>query len=158
VSHSTQYALRWALLGYLALFNGSLFYTGVPGWSGQYHGFKDFHGRMVAYTVSSGSVEVTAKVSVLEDLRTLPARIFLIRMPLAGIRRLSKPSCWKRWSFAGTCCPTANRLRGPPSRMGRSKQVWTEVVLDRAGKIREMIPPISHIDRLKDGKLGMRFP
>jgi hypothetical protein len=37
-------------------------------------------------------------------------------------------------------------------------EVWTEVVLDRAGKIREMIPPISHIDRLKDGKLGMRFP
>ena len=50
--------------GYLALNNqtGLLFYTGGPGWGGLYHDFKNFHGRMIAYTVAAGYVEVTAKV------------------------------------------------------------------------------------------------
>ena len=69
--------------GYLALMDqtGRLFYTGGLGWSGQYHDYKKFHDRMVAYTVASGYVEVTAKVSVLEDLGFTPSEFFDMSTP-----------------------------------------------------------------------------
>jgi hypothetical protein len=44
---------------------GLLFYGGGLGWGGLYKDYQNFHGRMVAQTVSVGSPEVTAKVTTL---------------------------------------------------------------------------------------------
>jgi hypothetical protein len=137
--------------GHLALMDqtGLLFYTGGPGWDGLYHDFKDFHGRMIARSVASGFIEVTAKVSILEDLGATPADFFnasaaggdaqpieTVVLSEADLRKnliLGKPMEWpavEQGPFQGT--------------------VWTEVVLDRTGNIREMIPPISDNPALAD--------
>lgn len=55
---------------------GLLFYGGDFGWGGLYRDYKNFHGRMVARTVSHGTPEVTAKVTILEDLGNTPADFF----------------------------------------------------------------------------------
>ena len=55
---------------------GLLLYTDGPAFGGSYHDFKDFHGRMIAYTVASGYVQVTARLSVLEDLGNVPEEFF----------------------------------------------------------------------------------
>jgi len=55
---------------------GLINYTGGLGYGGSYHDFADFHGRMIARTVASGYIEVTAKITVLEDLNSVPAGFF----------------------------------------------------------------------------------
>jgi hypothetical protein len=140
--------------GHLALNNqtGLLLHTGGPGWDGQYHDFKNFHGRMIAYTVSSGYVEVTAKVSVLEDLGTTPNGFFDTNAPGGSSQQIEtivlnevelrknllpyKPFEWPAL--------TDGPLEGV---------VWTEVVLDRTGKIREMIPPVSDNAGVKEAAI-----
>jgi hypothetical protein len=146
--------------GYLALLNGNLFYAGGPGFGGLYHDFKDFHGRMVAHTVASGSIEVTAKVNVLEDLGTTPSGFFDVAAPggdtplidtvildEAGLRKnviSSKPFAW------------------PPAKDGPLEGgAGTAVVLDRLGNIREMDKPVSDnpvmVDAAAQGFRAMQF-
>jgi outer membrane lipoprotein-sorting protein len=137
--------------GYLALTDntGLLLYTGGPGFGGLYHDFRDFHGRMIAYTVASGYVEVTAKVSVLEDIGTTPNGFFDASVPggdaqpidtvvldEAELRKNQIPGKPFEWPAL-----TDGPLEGV---------VWTEVVLDRTGKIREMISPIADNPGVKD--------
>jgi hypothetical protein len=55
---------------------GLLFYGNGLGWGGLYEGYRSFHGRTVARTVKAASPEVTAKVTVLEDLRDAPPDFF----------------------------------------------------------------------------------
>jgi hypothetical protein len=137
--------------GYLALIDktGLVSYAGGPGFGGLYHDFKDFHGRMVAYTVASGYIEVTAKVTVLEDLGTTPDGFFDAGAPggdpqpidtvvlsedeLRESLRPGTPFAWPALSD------------GPLEGV-----VWTEVVVDRTGRIREMIPPIADNPGVKD--------
>ena len=137
--------------GHLALMDNSglIFYTGGPGWSGEYKNFEDFHGRMIARTVASGYIEVTAKIDTLEDL-AVPANDFFDADAPGGDsqqietvmldedtlrQRLSsgKPFVWP---------PAAN---GPFEGM-----VGTDIVLDRSGKIREMTPPVSDNPAMRD--------
>jgi hypothetical protein len=137
--------------GYLALNDrtGLLLYAGGPGFSGGYQDFKDFHGRMIAWKVNSGSVEVTATLSVLEDLGTTPNGFFeanasggdseLIETVVLSEDELrmsllsSKPFTW------------------PPVTDGPLEGgAGTEIVLDRTGKIREMEIPIVENPALRD--------
>ena len=133
--------------GDLALLNGQLFYTGGLGFSGQYHDFKDFHGRMVAYTVSSGYVEVTAKVSLLEDLGTVPAELFDATVPGgdAPIETVVLDETALRSNVLQGKQFTWPALQNGPL----EGVVWTEVALDRTGKIRE-ISPIADNPGVKD--------
>ena len=56
---------------------GLLFYCGGAGWGALYENYKDFHNRTVARIVKGGGTpEVTASVTVLEDLPTVPADFF----------------------------------------------------------------------------------
>jgi hypothetical protein len=136
--------------GHLALMDASglLFYTGGPGWNGEYHNFADFHGRLIAKTIASGSVEVTAKVVTLEDLGPTPNDYFDANAPGGsslietvildedGLRQNLLPGKPFSWP------PVVN---GPFEGM-----VGTDIVLDRTGKIREMNPPVSDNPAMRD--------
>ena len=137
--------------GYVALTDqtGLLLYTGGPGWGGLYHDFKNFRGRMVAHTVASGYVEVTAKVSVLEDLGDVPAGFFDTSAP-GGDAHVIETAVLDEAALRNYVLP-GKPFDWPELADGPLEGVaWTEVVLDRAGKIREMIPPIADNPRVKD--------
>jgi len=137
--------------GHLALMDNSglIFYTGGPGWSGEYKNFADFHGRLIARTVASGYIEVTAKVDTLEDLSPTMNDLFDADAPGGDTQQIEtvildedtlrqslspgKPFSWP---------PTAN---GPFQGM-----VGADIVLDRSGKIREMTPPVSDNPAMRD--------
>jgi hypothetical protein len=56
---------------------GLVLYGGEVGWDGVFTDYRDFHGLAVAHKVSAGSPEVTATVTVLEDLPAiLPSNLF----------------------------------------------------------------------------------
>ncbi len=128
---------------------GLLSFTDGPGFDGNYHDFKDFHGRMIAYTVASGYVEVTAKVSVLEDLGAVPDSFFDTNLPSGDAHPidtlvLSEEDLRKNL-ILGTNFNWPTLANGPLEGV-----VWTEVVLDRTGRIKEMIPPIADNPGVQD--------
>src|SRR5262249_54969527 len=51
---------------------GLLFYCGGAGWGALYEDYRSFHDRAVARIVKHGSPEVTATITVLEDLSSTP--------------------------------------------------------------------------------------
>jgi hypothetical protein len=137
--------------GYVALNinTGLILYTGGPGWDGSFHDFKDFHGRKIAWTVASGNMEVTAKVSVLEDLGSTPAGFFDANAsggdqhPIATVA-LSE-------SELRSSLISSDPIEWPALADGPLEGVvWTEVAIDRTGHIREMIPPIADNGGVKD--------
>jgi hypothetical protein len=137
--------------GYIALTDktGLLSYTGGPGFGGNYHDFRDFHGRMIAYTVASGYVEVTAKVSVLEALGTAPDSFFDTNLPGGDAHPINtivlSEEDLRKNLVPGTTFNWPALANGPLEGV-----VWTEVVLDRTGRIREIIPPIADNPGVKD--------
>jgi hypothetical protein len=136
--------------GYLALLNGQLFYTGGPGWDGLYHDFKDFRGRLVAYTVASGYVEVTAKINVLEDLGSVSADFFDASAS-GGDAQPIETAVLDEAELRANLQPGGVPFAWPPLVDGPLEgNVWTEVVIDREGRIREMIPPVADNPGVKD--------
>jgi len=131
--------------GYLALRDdsGVLLYTGGPGWSGSYHDFQDFHGRKVALTVASGTTEVTAKVSVLEDLGAT-AVDFFDTSAAGGEARPIETVALSESALRANLASAATQFQWPALADGPLEGVvWTEVVIDRFGKVREMLSPIA---------------
>lgn len=128
---------------------GLLLYTHGPAFGGLYHDFKDFHGRMIAYTVASGYIEVTAKLSVLEDLGNVPEEFFNVNAPGSESQPIET-------LFLSEAELRQNLLPGtqfvwPPIKDGPLEgNVGTEVVLDRTGKIREMREPIADNSAVND--------
>jgi hypothetical protein len=136
--------------GHLALLNSQLFYTGGPGWDGQYHDFSNFHGRTIAHTISSGDVEVTAKVSLLEDLANEPAGLF-DTTNTGGDAQLIDTAVLDESELRENLVSNERQFNWPPVTDGPFEGVvWTEVVIDRTGKIREMISPIADNPGMKD--------
>ncbi|HEY6375603.1 MAG TPA: hypothetical protein VIX90_08770 [Edaphobacter sp.] len=137
--------------GHIALMDdtGLLFYTGGSGWDGLYHDFNDFHGLMIARTVAAGYVEVTAKIGVLENLGNIPADFFDTNAP-GGDAQPIETAVLDETELRQNLLP-GKPFSWPPLAQGPLEGVvWTQVVLDRTGKIREMIPPISDNAGLKD--------
>ena len=64
---------------------GLLIHGAAPGWGFRGYDYEDFHGRMVARTVSVGAPEVTAKVVVLGALIALVAKGSVWWLPVAII-------------------------------------------------------------------------
>ena len=56
--------------------SGLLFYGSGLGWGAEFQNYKDFHGRLIAQIVKAGSPEVTATITTLEDLGSVPANFF----------------------------------------------------------------------------------
>jgi hypothetical protein len=131
--------VRNILRSYVALRDstGLLLYAGGFGWGGEFKDYADFHGRMVARTVNVGTPQVTAKVTVLEDLSdppaalldadtkgadTPPLRTVLIDEP--ALRKNLLPMQPVSW---------------PPLKDGSLEgNVTTIIVVDREGKVREI--------------------
>jgi len=137
--------------GYLSMMDstGLLFYTGGPGFGGLYHDFKDFHGRKIAKTVAAGYIEVTAKITLLEDLGATPGGFFNATASGGDARPidtvvLSEKELRKNL-LPGKAFVWPALNDGPFEGV-----VWTEVVLDRTGKIREMFPPVADNPGVKD--------
>ena len=128
---------------------GLLLYTDGPAFGGLYHDFKDFHGRMVAHTVASGNVEVTAKLSVLEDLGSVPEGFFNATADGGDahpIETLVLSDAELRQNLlAGTKFVWPAVKDGP-----LEGNVGTDIVLDRQGKIREMDATIAENPAVTD--------
>jgi hypothetical protein len=116
---------------------GLLFYGGDLGWGGMFKDYENFHGRQVARTVSWGSPEVTAKVTLLEDLRDISPGLFDAAAngsdtPLLRTILVDEPALRKN------LVPT-DAIVWPPLKDGLLEgAVTTEIVVDRTGKVREI--------------------
>jgi hypothetical protein len=137
--------------GYLALMDktGLLLFTGGLSYGGLYHDFKDYHGRVIARTVASGSPEVTAKLSLLEDLVDPPNGFFDTNVP-GGDEHPIETAVLSEADLRKDIL-SGKPLAWPPLADGPLEGVvWTEVVLDRTGKIREMSQPVADNPGVKD--------
>jgi hypothetical protein len=115
---------------------GLLFYGGGLGWGGLYKDYENFHGRMVARTVSVGSPEVTAKVT-LEDLRDIPPGFFDAEAPGGDVPLLRTVEV-EETSLREKLLPT-QPVEWPPIKDGPLEgAITTKIVVDRTGKAREL--------------------
>lgn len=136
--------------GQLALLEGSvLLYTSGPDWSGDYTNLAEFHGRKIAHTIAAGIIEVKAQISVLEDLGGTQPGFFdasapgsdpnPIRSVLLSDEEMSKDVI------------DAKPINWPPVNNGPFEGVvWSNLTLDRSGKVQEMMRPISDNPALID--------
>jgi len=140
---------------------GLEFYGSDVGWSGLYHDYADFHGRMVAHTVSGGGTpEVTAKVTVLEDLGTTPTGFFDAQAPGGDSARL-RTKIVPELDLRKNLLPMDAAV-WPPLADGPLDGVSVaEVVIDREGKVRSVGGIVTDNPGLKDTVTGfirgMRF-
>jgi hypothetical protein len=140
--------------------SGLLFYAGGFGWGAEYKDYQKFHSRMVGRTVAVGSPEVTAKVSVLEDLRDTPPGFFDAQSAGPSVNPvdivlMDEPSTRK------------NLIAGPPVQWPAIKDgpfegsLTTTVLIDRTGKVRDVGPVIIDNLALRDEATrivaGMQF-
>lgn len=118
--------------------SGLLFYGGGLGWDFQLKDFSDFHGRLIAHTVTCGSPEVKAKVT-LEDLSSMPADF---DTPTGGapLRTIVIDNAPYAPDLAsGSPTPAWPAVTNTPL----NGVVWTELVLDATGHVRDSMNPIS---------------
>jgi len=119
-----------------------LFYSNGANWGGQYKDFHEFHGRNIAHTVSAGYLEVTAKISVLENLGDTPPGFFDTNAPGGDAQPID--TVLLSVEELGKVTLPAAPIVWPPVENGPFEGVvWTRVVLDRTGKVRDMISPIA---------------
>jgi hypothetical protein len=129
--------------GYLALSEetGLPNYLGGLGFNGSYHDYRKFHDRSIAHKISSGNAELTATVDVLEDLAQEPEGFF-DRKSIHPDDKLINTVVLSEEELRKSLQPGA-AFTWPTLSDGPFEGVtWTEVVLDRTGNIREMLPPI----------------
>src|ERR1700675_1287060 len=116
---------------------GLLLYGNGLGWGALYKDYNDFHGRMVARSVSGGLPEVTAKVTTLEDLRDIPSGFFDTEA-IGGDVSLLRTTEVEETSLREKLLPM-EPVEWPPLKDGPLEGVLTtKIVVDRTGKVREL--------------------
>jgi len=116
---------------------GLLFYGGGLEWGGLYKDYENFHGRMVARTVSAGSPEVTAKVTTLEDLRDVPPGFFDAEAGGGDVPLLRTVEV-EETSLREKLLPM-QPVEWPPIKDGPLEgAITTKIVVDRTGEVREL--------------------
>jgi len=115
---------------------GLLLYADGFGWDGQFKNYTKFHGRMIPLTVSSGSPEVTAKIT-LEDLSKSDSASFDI--PTApGDAQPLRTVLIDETTLRKNLLPM-DPISWPPLRDGPLQGNFTTyVVVDREGKVRDI--------------------
>lgn len=118
-----------------------MFGTGF-GWSGDYKDYKSFHGRMVGRTVESGSPQVTAKITTLEDLGEAPPNLFDTETG-GGDQSLLKTVLLEETELRKYLL-TKDPVSWPSLRDGPLEGIiTTEIVVDREGKVRQIASILS---------------
>ena len=125
-----------------------LFTANGFGFDGLFHDYQSFHGRQIARTVSSGSPEVTAKITTLEDLRDILDGWFAANAsgssPLIQTEFLDELTLRKNLLPQGSS-PWPAAKDGPLEGV-----LTTEVSIDRTGTVREVGPIVSDNSSLND--------
>ena len=117
--------------------NGLLLYGSGFGWGGEFKEYESFHGRMVAHIVKSGSPEVTATVTTLEDLRDTSSELFDTAAPGGDsqpIRTVLVDEISLRKNLQAVGLPVWPPLQDGPL----EGAVTTTIVVDRSGKVRDI--------------------
>ena len=116
---------------------GLLIYSGGLGWSCGYNNYRDFHGRMIARKVISGTPEVTASVTVLEDLKNIPPDLFDASAnsgDSSKLRTIVVDEMTLRKNLQPTDPVVWPVLKDGPLEGALS----AEITVDRAGRVREI--------------------
>ena len=120
-----------------------MFYAGGLGCFSGFDHYADFHGRGFPRTVTTGGIEVTATVNAMEDLPSTPAGWFDASASGGDPHPLLFTTVDKT--------NLATDLIGEPPALiwpeipntRREGVIWVDLVLDRAGRIREPFQTIS---------------
>jgi Gram-negative bacterial TonB protein C-terminal len=139
---------------------GLLLYAGGLGWGGEFKDYASFHERMIAKTVNVGSPQVTAKVTILEDLGESPAGFFDPNAQGGDPRPLHTLLIDEN-SLRKNLLPTVP-VPWPPLQDGLLEGNFTTVVVvDREGKVREIGTMVSENSAINDAgrqaAMAMRF-
>jgi hypothetical protein len=159
---STNGEVQKAIGGALAISGdtGLLMYGGGFGWSGEFREPESFHGRMVSRTVNSGTPQVTAKVTVLEDLKETSTALFDTSAAL-GDPQLLRTLLVDEISLRKNLLPM-EPPKWPPVKDGPLDGVLTtQVAVDRMGRVREVGSIVTDNPALSEAAretiLNMRF-
>jgi hypothetical protein len=117
--------------------SGLLAYGGGFGWDFGNHDYSAFHNLLIARKVSSGSPEVTAKITTLEDLGTVPPGLYDTTQPGSDpnpIRTALLDEPTLRKNLQPMPPPAWPALKDGPLE-GAST---TDIVVDRDGKVRDV--------------------
>lgn len=139
---------------------GELLYAYGFGWGGEFKDMQDFHGRMVARTVSLGSPQVTAKVIELGEIGEVPAAFFDAGAD-GGDPRPLRTLLIDETTLRKNLMP-GKSITWPPLQDGVLEgNVTTEVVVDREGRVRDISSIVSENPGISDAgreQIGaMRF-
>jgi hypothetical protein len=150
------------LRSYVALRDstGLLLYAGGFGWSGEFKDYADFHGRTVPRTVNVGTPQVTAKVTMLDDLGDPPAGLFDADAKGADAQPV-RTLLLDESSLRKNLLSVPNVSWPPVPEGALAGNVTTIIVVDREGKVREIRGVVSENSGVNDtGKqavAAMRF-
>lgn len=116
---------------------GLLLYAGGFGWGGEFNDYQSFHGRMIARKVNAGSIQVTAKVTTLEDLADVSSDFFDATAKGGDLQPL-QTVLLDEISLRKNLLPL-QPIVWPPVQDGPFQgNVTTIVVIDREGKVRDI--------------------
>jgi hypothetical protein len=129
---------------------GLLFYDGGLGWGALFKDYASFNGREVPRTVTHGSPEVTARIVLMEDLPPVPSGWFDASAPDGDPHPIAL--------IAVETTDLSTDLAEPPPALvwpdlpntRASGVIWTNLVIDREGHIREPFYTISDNSALND--------
>ncbi|SNT24741.1 hypothetical protein SAMN05421770_10668 [Granulicella rosea] len=122
---------------------GLLFYDGGLGWGALFKDYAGFHGRDVPRTVTHGSPEVTAKVVLLEDLPPVAADWFNATATGGDPHPIVFVAVDSTDLSADLVKPAPPLVWPDVPNTRADGVIWTNLVLDREGHIREPFSPIS---------------
>jgi hypothetical protein len=121
---------------------GLLFYGGCLGWGALFKEYREFHGRSVARILTAGSPEVTATVTVLEDLKDVAPSVF--DLPADGndahpLRTVVVEELSLRKNLEPTPALTWPAIKEGPL----EGAITAKIFLDRDGKVRDVSSVLS---------------
>jgi len=139
---------------------GELLYAYGFGWGGDFKDFEKFHDRLVAHKVSWGSPEVTAKVTILEELNETSEELFDANTPGADSQPL-RTELLDETRLRRNLLPEES-APWPPLQDGPLEgNVTSEILVDREGSVREIGTVVSENPAIADAGrerlLAMRF-
>jgi hypothetical protein len=126
-----------------------LLYAYGFGWGGDFKDVEKFHGRLVARSVNWGTPEVTAKVVTLEELGEVPAGFFDAEAK-GGDLQLLQTVLIDETTLRKNLLPTDPIVWLPIQDGSLEGNVTTNVVVDRAGKVREIGSIVSENSAVND--------